>query len=173
MLCGIEPSIPWISLNNFEHPFLHTYPFSFPSFNLPASPEPELAVPDWLTKRSASRKSILPLSGRIFCRWCHTLWHHPSTQAEVGYCAFVMKYSSRIFHIRTVSMPSRLSGCHKHSQLFANCGLGCDLGICPDIVPSDKSFVILLSWVPPLFWCPMTGVLQECRLFILLSWSIV
>ena len=32
-----------------------------------------LCAPDWVTKRPASRKSVMPLCGRIFCCWRHIL----------------------------------------------------------------------------------------------------
>ena len=66
-------SVKYCLIDNFQCLFLHI-PSVLTTFNLPTSPEITLAAPDWPTKWPTSQKSIMPLSGRIFCRLRHTVW---------------------------------------------------------------------------------------------------
>ena len=50
----------------------------------PTSPETALTAQHWQTKQPASWKSIMPLSGRIFCQWHHTVLHQQQSQPLRG-----------------------------------------------------------------------------------------
>ena len=55
-----------------------------------------LFAPGSVAKRPASRKSVMPLCGRIFCCWRHTFEAPQTAPSEGAYCACVMEFYSRI-----------------------------------------------------------------------------
>ena len=61
-------------IDNFQHVLFHIPPV-FNTVNSPTLPESTLSAPNWWTKWPASLKSVMPLSGQIFCCWHHTVWH--------------------------------------------------------------------------------------------------